>query len=334
MIKTFVQYGFCFIILLINAVNIKAAEISPFHTQNQSPLVSIYGLPAIGEAKVATKSEGNLRLTLDQASHYVNEVRAGESLVLDGESTRLTLSGRYGLGHRMELGIHIPFLIAGGGFLDNFLENYHSTFGFPNGGRELAPKNRLIYRYQKNGVTLLNMEQSGQGLGDVSLSGAWQIYQSADSQRNLAIRGSLKLPIGDTGSLRGSGSTDLALWVVGNWGRYFSSGQLTVFGAAGAVGMTKSRILTDQQRPLVGYGALGLGFSPADWIELKIQTNAHTSFYSDSDLDQINAASAQLTMGGALHFTSKTFLDIGVTEDIIVGTSPDVVFHLSLSHTF
>ncbi|HLZ18383.1 MAG TPA: DUF3187 family protein, partial [Smithellaceae bacterium] len=233
MIKIPVRCGLCIILLMFGAVNSEAADILPFQTQNQGPLVAIYGLPAIGGARVAAKSEGTLRLTLDQANNYVNEARAGESLVLDGESTRLTVSGRYGIGRSVEVGMNIPFLISGGGFLDGFLESYHSAFGFPNGGRELAPKNRLLYRYQKNGVTLLNMEQSGQGLGDVSMSGAWQIYRSADNQQNLALSGLLKLPTGDVGSLRGSGSTDLAVWVSGDWGHSFAAGRLAAFGAAG-----------------------------------------------------------------------------------------------------
>lgn len=325
----------CVLMLLAPvAAKVEAIDILPFQTQNQSPLISIYGLPSVGSARVKAKAEGTLRLTLDQANNYVNETNAAESLVLDGESTRLTVSGRYGIGHSLELGIDVPFLVAGGGFLDNFIENYHSLFGFPNGGREMAPKNRLLYRYRKNGVTLLDMEQSGHGLGDISVNAAWQIYRSGDSRRNLTLRGSLKVPTGDAGTLRGSGSTDFSAWVIGNWGHQFSLGQVTIFGAAGAMGLTKGRVLADRQRPLVGFGMLGLGFAPADWIELKIQTNAHTSFYSDSDFKELNAASAQLTLGGALHFTPKMSLDIGVTEDIIVGASPDVVFHFSLAHTF
>ncbi len=334
MIKCFKRLGLGLIILLLNSLNLEAAQFEPFHTQNQSPLISIYGLPSVGGAKIKAKTEGALRLTLDLASNHIAKNNAQEMIVMDGEITRLTLSGRYGLGNRLELGIDVPFLIMGGGFLDHFIEDYHAAFGFPNGGRELAPQNRLLYRYQKNGVTLLNMERSGQGFGDVSFNGGWQIYQSSDSKTNLALRGTLKLPTGDTGSLRGSGSVDLALWLVGSWSYPLTFGQLTLFGAAGDMGMTKSAILTDQQRPFVGFGALGLGFRPADWIELKIQTNAHTSFYSDSGLDEIHAPSAQLTMGGALHLTPKTSLDIGVTEDMITGTSPDVVFHFSLRHTF
>jgi hypothetical protein len=48
----------------------------------------------------------------------------------------------------------------------------------------------------------------------------------------------------------------------------------------------------------------------------------------------VNAASAQLIIGGTIAFSDKTTLDIGVVEDIIVKTAPDVVFHFALSRRF
>jgi hypothetical protein len=39
-------------------------------------------------------------------------------------------------------------------------------------------------------------------------------------------------------------------------------------------------------------------------------------------------------MGGTLHFSERTALDLGVAEDLIIKTSPDVVFHFSLRHRF
>jgi hypothetical protein len=41
-----------------------------------------------------------------------------------------------------------------------------------------------------------------------------------------------------------------------------------------------------------------------------------------------------LTIGGTVAFGKKTSLDIGVSEDLIVATAPDVVFHLALRRTF
>jgi len=322
------------ILLLVLAFPAFAVTVSPFATANQSPLVAVYGLPSIGDARSPGDKEKSIRLMADLASNYVTNDRGRESIVLDGESLRLALSARYGLGRDLELGIDIPFWMTGGGFLDGFIESYHSTFGFPNGGRELAPKNRLLYRYQKNGVTLLNMDRSGQGIGDLSFTGGWRFYSSADQNRNITLRTSLKLPSGDTDALRGSGSVDLALWLTGASDSYFSIGQLTIYGAAGALAMTRGKILPDQQRPLVGFGALGLAFLPVQWLELKVQANGHTSFYSDSDLKQVDSPSVQLTVGGALHFSSRTSLHLGVTEDVMVGVSPDVVFHLSIEHRF
>ncbi|NLX50950.1 MAG: DUF3187 family protein [Deltaproteobacteria bacterium] len=333
MMKTVLTLGLC-ALLLAGALRGEAADPAPFAVGNQSPLVAIYGLPAASEARVLQPSEGSLGLTLDLANHYITSRKGVENLVLDGESLCVRISARYGLGHRAEAGVEIPLWMVGGGFLDSFIDSYHTAFGFPGGGRDLAPKNRLLYRYEKNGVALLHMEQSGQGLGDIRFTGAWQIYSAAGGGRHLALRAGLKLPTGDAGGLRGSGSTDLALWLAGSWQRSFSAGTLSLFGAAGALGMTKGRVLAAQQLPLVGFGTLGAGFRPLSWMELKLQTNAHTSFYKDSDLPQIDAPSVQLTIGGALHLAPRMSLDIGVTEDLAVGRSPDVVFHLGLSRTF
>jgi len=332
-IKYFSQSFIFLAILFFNISNVSAVEISPFYTFNQAPLISIYGLPYIGEAGVAPRGEGDLRLTMDLANSYIRETNSGETIELDGESLRLTLTGHYGIGSNLELGIDIPYIIVGGGFLDNFIENFHHTFGFPNGGREDVPENRILYNYQKNGVTLLNMQESGEGLGDIRLNGGWQIYRGANNQSNLTLRASMKLPTGDTNLLLGSGSTDLGLWMVGNLGYHVSLGQLTLFGAAGGMGMTRGKILPEQQRSLVGFGALGLGFSPAQWLAFKFQCDANWPFYSDSNLKQIRYSSLQPTLGGSVYFTPKTSLDIGMTEEVLVDT-PDVVFNLSLQYRF
>ena len=337
MLVKFLMKSFLIMTLLLinNPLNLYAAEITPFYTQNQNPLISIFGLPSNGQATVIGQGKSDLRLTLDLANNYTTDSNMRESIILDGESASMKLFGRYGIGSQTEVGIEIPFLIVGGGFLDGFIENFHSTFGFPNAGREFAPRNRLLYRYQRDGITMINLESSSQGLGDVQLMFGWQFYEGApDKAQRMSLRASLKLPTGDSDNLLGSGSTDLALWVTGDSNFKIPYGQVTLFGTAGAMAMSKGKILPDQQQSLVGFGTLGIGYSPSDWITLKIQTNAHTSFYRDSDLKQINAASAQLTLGGTLNFSEKTSLDIGITEDIVIATSPELVLHLSLCRKF
>ena len=333
-LKFLVGAAFCLAVSFSSCIA-EALEATPFYTQNQGPLIQIFGLPSIGEGIILPRGKADGRFIVDLANTYIDDSNPRESILLDGETTRFTLQGRYGIGGGLEFGAEVPYVIQGGGFLDSFIENYHSAFGFPNAGREKAPRNRLLYRYERDGKVIFNMDRSGNGLGDIKLLGGWQIY--VNDQRPvqaLALRGSLKFPTGDSSRLLGSGSTDFALWVVGTDEYALPVGRLTVFGAAGAMVMTEGDILSEQQRPLVGFGSLGLGWTPFRWLALKIQANAHTPFYRDSDLRELNMSSVQLTVGGTLALSKKTSLDLGISEDVIVQTSPDVVFHVALRHLF
>ena len=312
-----------------------AVEIAPFYTQNQSPLVQIYGLPYMGEASLLPARKADVRLMVDLANNYVSDSNLRESILLDGESTRIALNIRYGIARSFEFGLTIPYIILGGGFLDSFIEGYHNTFGFPQGGRDQAPRNRLLYLYQRDGQQRLKIDSSSTGLGDISLMGGWQLYRAENKpERAVALRASLKLPTGDSDQLHGSGSTDFSLWVTAGDDWRLGVGHFTLFGGAGVMGMTDGKVLQDQQRRLVWFGGLGAGWSPLRWVAFKIQTNAHTSFYQDSELREVNAASAQLVIGGTLSLSDRTTLDIGVVEDIIVKTAPDVVFHFALRRQF
>jgi hypothetical protein len=312
-----------------------AFDIAPFYATNQSPLVQIYGLPSAGSAIVLPQGRKEFRATLDHASNYVDDANARETILLDGETTRLTLGGRYGLSKDLELGVVIPALVRGGGFLDGFIINYHDLFGFPQGGREQAPRNRLLYRYSRDGVEKLKMDSSGSGLGDISLTAGYQLYHDANQYpRAVALRASVKLPTGDSASLNGSGSTDASIWITANDDYRLPLGHATLYVAGGLMVITKGDVLPDQQRDHVGFGTIGIGWNPLSWIAFKVQMDAHTPFYRDSDLKSLAANAAQLLIGGTLRLSERTTLDIAVSEDIATTTSPDVVFHFNLSTRF
>jgi Protein of unknown function (DUF3187) len=312
-----------------------AAEITPFYTQNQSPVIQIFGLPSIGEPCLVPARKTDLRLIMDLANNFTENNNQRESIVLDGQSTRITLDARYGISKNFEVGLVVPYIIEGGGFTDGFIDWYHNTFGFAAGGRGHAPKNRLLYQYQKDQQVLLLVDKSSHGIGDIQLMGGFQLYQSAiKPSRAISLRASLKLPTGDSQQLHGSGSTDLSLWMTAGEDFRPGIGHMTLFGAGGIMGMTDGEVLKDQQRNWVGFGVLGLGWSPAHWIAFKIQANGHTSFYKDSGLEELNGNSVQLTIGGTLAFSKNINLDLGVTENLLDNASPDVVFHLALRGSF
>jgi hypothetical protein len=322
----------CFTILLLPFVA-AAAEIVPFESTNQSPLVQIYGLPGSGNAMLLPQGRTEVGLNVALSSNYAVNDNPREQIILDGETTRSTVAARYGLFPRLEIGVRIPYISHSGGFLDGFIENYHGAFGFPNAGREQAPKNRLLYRYRRDGVEKIRIDSSGSGIGDVMLTTALPLYE--EKNQGMTLNAALKLPTGDSDQLRGSGSTDLSLWLhEGIGGAFAAAGNWASYGSAGVLFMTEGKVLPDQQKRWVGFGSLGIGWAPLDWISFKVQADAHTPFFSDSDLKEIAANAVQLIVGGTISFSERVVLDIGVSEDLIVNTSPDVAFYFTLRTRF
>jgi Protein of unknown function (DUF3187) len=316
-------------------VKARSAPITPFQTRNESPVALIFGLPAPGNAAIIDKGVFGGILALDIANNFAKDFKGNEQILLDGESWRIDLGVNYGLGKGVEAGIAIPYIITGGGVFDSFIEGWHRFFDLPQGGREQTPRNRLLYRYVKDGQTRLILDDSGTGLGDISLSGGVQLYDDQrPNPRRLALRTSLKLPTGSSSNLRGSGSTDFALWLSGSDDYLLPLGHLTLFGAAGGMAMTDGDVLKGQQRNFAGFGTLGFGWGPAEWIDFKAQLSGHTAFFSGSELAELGNPALQLIVGGTLNFTEKTSLDIGVSEDVARNTSPDVALHLALRSRF
>ena len=340
MLKTFMPFLvsifllFLFIIIGPTSLSLAASPdpATPFSTTNQNPLVAIYGLPPTGPAKLLAPGRTSAELRAAIASLCSREEQGGEKLFFDGEIYRFTLALKHGIGRRFEAGLEIPYVMHRQGFLDDSIIGWHDFFDLPQGERDNLPRDQLTYAYEKNGETKIDLNHETEGFGDLRLTLGRQLVKPAgEKQKALALRTSLKLPTGDEDRLLGSGSTDLALWLSGSQG--FRKGSLALFGAAGALLMSKGHVLPDQQRHVVAFGTLGGGWRPLSRLALKIQVDGHTSFYRDSNLPELSE-SMQLTMGGTLGLTNSLALDVAVSEDIVVDSAPDVVFHLALRQIF
>jgi len=312
-------------------------SITPFYTFNQSPLVQIHGLPAAESALIQSPGRTWSLLAIDIANNFVARDTTDESLTLDGESYRFTVALRHGLTERFEIGMDLPFIEHDGGVFDGFIEEWHSFFQLSQGKRGKAGHGRFLFAYEKDGEEQLRLEESKFGIGDIRLSSGWQLYHDGRGNPSaVALRASLKLPTGSSARLHGSGSTDFALWLSGSDDILFPGewGHLTMFISSGALAMTEGKVLKEQQEDLVGFGNLGFGWSPAQWIALKAQLSWHSPFYKESQFAALSRHVVQLLIGGTCAFSARTALDIAVSEDITVATSPDVALHLGLSHQF
>ncbi len=305
-----------------------AARPTPFATTNQNPLVTIYGLPAADSSEVLPAQATEVQLRSDIANSCSISSAKDEGILLDGETYRSRLRLKHGIGHNLEIGMELPYISHSGGFLDRLIDNWHESFGFPEGERNSLERDQLNYHYTKT-TTRIDLHQREAGFGDVSLTGGWQLEGTETTA--LTLRASLKLPTGEAEKLTGSGGSDLAIWFSGS---HSTSGHnLTGFAALGGLLMSEGDVLTKQQNRAVAFGTLGASWQAYRQLALKAQFDGHTAFYHNSTLRELGE-SVQLIIGGSLDISDKSSLDLAVSEDIYVDSAPDVNFHLALRVLF
>lgn len=320
---------------LLLPTGLLADEIHPFNLTNTSPVILVQGLPTARDPQLTEPGDVKMNLVCEITSHYRSRQTSREGLLFDGETLRATLSMKTGLTEDMDFEIQLPYVSHGGGFLDSFIIDWHDLFGFPQNRRDQVPVNQLQYTYQKDGVTLLNLQQPVSGLGDVQAILGIKLNQRWSSrQNNLAIKAAIKFPSGNSTKLTGNGAYAVSAWLTGNLATDWFGRQGLSYFNLGAMWLQKGDLLPAQQRSWVWFGGIGSGVKVGEHIVLQAQLDTHSQFYRDSSLVEIDSYAAQLTVGGNIKFSERWNLDIGVAEDLIVHASPDVVFHLGLNGRF
>ncbi len=317
-----------FLVLFGISSHAQAARPTPFATTNQNPLIAIYGLPAADSSEILPAQETEVQLRSDIANSCSISSANDEDIVLDGETYRTRLRLKRGIGHNLEVGIELPYISHTGGFLDGFIDNWHTSFGFPEGERNNLDRDQLNYSYTRS-TTQIDLHRNEAGFGDISLTGGWQIKNTENTA--LALRTSLKVPTGDADKLTGSGGSDLAIWISGS--QTTPKSDISGFAAIGGLWLGEGDVLAKQQNKIVAFGTLGASWQAYRQLALKVQCDGHTAFYHDSSLRELGE-SAQLIIGGTVDISSETSLDLAISEDIYVDSAPDVTFHLALTTRF
>jgi len=331
MFKKLKLYSILICIALFTTAASASNNATPFSIKNLNPFILVYGLPFTEAAELKTQGNHASAFSLDIVNNSMLTSSGNESISLDGETYRLAYSYRYGLDHNTEIGVEVPWLAHNRGFMDNFIEGWHDTFGLTNNERNKTPSNTLNYQYSLNNSPVTTINSATQGIGDIRLFAARQLQKTADSALSLHI--SLKLPSGDAEQLHGSGATDLSASLAHIKRNWLSSLQLTSFANAGLLYLGKGDVLANIQNRLVGFGSTGLIWDNHHLIDLKTQLDFHSSIY-DSNLDQLGSNTIQLTVGGSIHFNPTTRLDIGVGENLFTDTTPDFIINLVLKNNY
>lgn len=289
-----------------------AASQDFFQTRNDALIVGAVSLPALAPAAPA---EGQLDFgaRIDIVSEFVAIDNANESLLMDGETYRLSLSTSGRFSERSFWSVRLPVLHQGGGFMDSIINDWHDFFGLPEGGRDQAPKDRYRYEYVRDGQTELLVTDGGNRLGDLEI--AWHFLPSA----NWLLGAQLKLPTGNDEKLAGGGTTGGSLWVT----HTFQTGRFGGFISAGASANGRGGILREQQRRVTPFGGFGLNVRLTEWMTAVTQLYAHRAPFTGSNLSALERDSAQLSLGAVFRLGPVARLHLLFQEDVAVNASPD-----------
>lgn len=307
-----------------------SAHAEPLHDHDNGPLTGFFGIPDSTEGSLLVPAGASRwDLLLQSSSHSIFDVEENETVLFDGETTRLELNYRRGVGEHWEVGIELPYVWHETGGLDQLVSSWHDWTGLPGAFRVTRPKDQLEFIYQDPTGTVVDFDANANGPGDLRLISGYRPFPG--QHPGFAIRFGLKLPTGDSANLMGSGGTDVSLGIAGDSVEFLGVTGLSAFYRLSAVFVGEPDVLGDRHREVMGHTSFGLGYALGSSVDLRLQGALRTAAY-DSEVEVLGDPSGTLNFGAIFRLSDRTRLAIGVGEDVLVRSAPDVTFQVSLRY--
>jgi hypothetical protein len=299
------------------------AEVETLYSKNLSPVAGLLGLPSPRAAALTAAGDWQFAAHGAISSHFVEDENGGERLRLDGESYRLALELRHGLGENWEVQLELPWLAHNEGSLDSLIDDWHDLWGMPGGGRSKRPRDQLDFRYRGIGADF-TLRDSAAGAGDLTLALNRALLAGEILQLSAAL--GYKFATGSERELLGSGAEDVHFALRAGWTPRDS--RFSWQGQAGYLRAGRSALLGHRQRRELWFAGVALNWAASGRLTLIGQVDAHGAPLN-SALTALGRSALRLTVGGRWQFSQHWSLELSVVEDIQVETAPDVIFQAS-----
>ncbi|MDH3633809.1 MAG: DUF3187 family protein [Gammaproteobacteria bacterium] len=252
------------------------------------------------------------------------ESESGENLVIDVENYRYELGFSYRK-DRWLAQVNIPFAANSGGQLDGLIDSWHELFGLPEGDRDKFPKDEFNIEYLREGIEQFSQDSDTSGLGDLSIAIGFE------SQNEIRYFVGIELPTGSESDFSGNEAVDFAIWISRE---KRIDEEMSLYGLLGlsfpADDGTLEGLIVDE----IWVAQLGLEYRFSEKLVGIAQLDLHSETIEDSDLDAFDE-SLQIQLGlGFLGLFENHRVDLFFSEDILVGTAPDISFGARLSTGF
>ncbi len=277
-----------------------------------------------------------LRADSAYSNLYEYEYNSQNTLDLDMELWRTSFNLAAGVRDDLEVGVEVPIVHMGGGFLDSFISKFHSFFGFPNGGREYVPNNRFMYSFKNSGTELFGFPPVTAALGDISMRVKHQLAGEDDDWPDLSWFAEVKFPTGSSSRGVGSGSMDFGLGTVlsASYKRihgHFNAGYYVLGG--------NDRIENFMQNTMFAYSTAG-ELTLLNNLALIVELNGSTPLLNKTGLDDWDGVPLDLVVGFRGEETNLVkegdlIWQFGFAEDITArGPSVDFTVFFSIGFRF
>jgi hypothetical protein len=267
-------------------------------------------------------AENSMSYSLSHSSTYTVQSSGEWDIDLDMEVTELNFRYKRIIKDVIEFDMDLPVLIIGGGFMDGFLESYHSTFGLPDYGRSQRPNNEFLYEVRRDGALII-AGKSGISLGDIRLALKKPLITSDGFV--LSIKGDIELPVGNARKGYGNGSLDAGLSLLLD---KKITDRIITYVNFGAV--FPGDVRGHEKLDLKNFycGGLGIEADAGDGLSFLVQLQGQSSIYPQTDLLAVDRDSYLLIIGGR-YTIGKSNYDLSLTEDINTSGAPDFILNLT-----
>lgn len=301
----------------------------PLPLRENGPLKSTF--LAMRPRRAATLSPGAKELEVHAAYSSMFEVGDGGGAVVsfDGEILRTGALLRAGVVDGGDVSIEIPLVYASKGFLDVFIETWHSILNLPDGGREDRPRFDYDMDVSVDGEEIWHLEGDRLGLGDVPIVWTQRVVTESPSAPAIALRAGIELPTGSEARGFGNGGIDFGGGVLleKSWGDFTLTGGIDY-------------VVTQRPSSFVGsgvdaadlvYANSGLEWRCSDAVSLFAGLRYTSEATRDLLIEEIGDPVLELDLGVLFDAWDGACWSLGFSEDVIAASGPDFTAFAGLS---
>ncbi len=306
------------LLALVHSASLYADYFSGLPTHDQNPLLTGYWIPHTIASKQTQLLNVSTSLFISNTLH--DESNNTESLLVDGEIYRLDINFQYEL-EQWVLFAQLPYISTSGGFLDNTIVSWHDFFRLPQGERLRHQNNALNYQYNINGQSVISQQQAFSGVADISLGTVYKSQQSNHSQFLMGF--GLNLASAEENPLISNQATDYALWM-----SYLNKLSTPYFLTIGITFPSNDGVFKNRLNDSVWFAQTGFEYAINPKAHFQLQLDYHSEFIK-SQTDLLSQA-LQIQLGLKFKTPWKQSISLFFSEDILVGSTPDITFGLAI----